>query len=87
MSQIQLVKEAVKEAVVGSGESTQISAQTRAHFLSNAVKDPETGELYMGNDEFIDAVAPKSEDFVSQSQLSYLPAPEILPVAASLPQR
>ena len=87
MSQIKSVKEAVKEAVVGSGESTQISAQTRAHFLSNAIKDPETGELYMGNDEFINAVAPKSEDFVSQDLLSYLPAPENLEVAASLPLR
>lgn len=64
-TQIQVVKEAVKETLVGSEEGTQVSAQSRAHFTSNAIKDPETGELYLGNDEFVQAVAPKNEDFVS----------------------
>jgi solute carrier family 25 (mitochondrial aspartate/glutamate transporter), member 12/13 len=64
-TQIKVVKEAVKETLVGSEEGTHISAQTRAHFLSKAVQDPETGELYLGNEEFVDAVAPKNEDFVS----------------------
>lgn len=67
MSQISVVKEAVKETLVGSEEPTQISAQTKAHFLSNAIKDPETGELYLGSDEFVKAVAPKNEDFVSRA--------------------
>jgi solute carrier family 25 aspartate/glutamate transporter 12/13 len=66
MAQMKAVKEAVKDSLVGSEEtSSQISAQTRARFTSNAIKDPETGELYMGPDEFIAAVAPPSEDYVS----------------------
>lgn len=65
MSKAAAVKEAVKESLVGHDEPVQLSAQTKARFTSNAVKDPETGELYMGPDEFINAVAPKKEDYVS----------------------
>lgn len=64
MAQMASVKEAVKDSLVGSEESSQLSAQTRARFAANALKDPETGELYMGPDEFIAAVAPASEDYV-----------------------
>lgn len=71
MAQMQVVKEAVKETLVGSEEPTQLSAQTKARFMSNAVTDPETGELYMGPEEFTSAVAPKTEDYVSYS-LIYL---------------
>ena len=61
------VKEAVKESLVGTEEPVaQLSAQTRLRFTNNAVKDPETGELYMGPDEFIKAVAPSDEDYVSR---------------------
>ena len=68
MAQMTAVKEAVKDSLLGTtedNESSQMSAQTRARFLGSAIKDPATGELYMGPDEFINAVAPKSEDFVS----------------------
>lgn len=64
------VKEAVKETLIGSEEPVQVSAQTKARFNSNAVKDPGSGELYMGPDEFINAVAPSDEDYVSQCQLA-----------------
>ncbi|KAG6357102.1 hypothetical protein INS49_014979 [Diaporthe citri] len=57
------VKEAVKETLIGSEEPVQVSAQTKARFNSNAVKDPGSGELYMGPDEFINAVAPSDEDY------------------------
>lgn len=66
MAQMTAVKEAVKDSLVGTDESTaKMSAQTKARFLSNAIKDPETGELSMGVEEFINAIAPTSEDFVS----------------------
>lgn len=65
MAQMTAVKEAVKDSLVGTEETLPMSAHTRARFLGNAIKDPETGELYMGPDEFINAVAPKSEDYVS----------------------
>jgi hypothetical protein len=69
MSQMTVVKEAVKETLVGHEEATQMSAHTKAHFLANAAKDPQTGELFMGPDEFITAVAPKNDDFVSSGSL------------------
>lgn len=65
MAQMAQVKEAVKDSLVGVEETSQVSAQARARFTANALKDPETGELYMGPDEFIQAVAPPSEDYVS----------------------
>jgi hypothetical protein len=66
MSKAVAVKEAVKETLMGSEEPVQVSAQTKARFNSNAVKDPESGELFMGHEEFINAVAPSDEDYVSQ---------------------
>lgn len=65
MSKVTAVKEAVKESLVGSDEPLEVSAQSAARFNSYAVKDADTGELYMGTEQFIDAVAPKTEDFVS----------------------
>ncbi|CAK7206951.1 mitochondrial aspartate-glutamate transporter agc1 [Sporothrix eucalyptigena] len=63
MSSTSTVKEAVKESLIGHKEPTQLSAQTRARFLKNAVPHAETGELVMGLNEFIDAIAPKGEDY------------------------
>lgn len=67
-------KEAVKEAVSGSSEqpSAHLSSQSRARFNANAIKDAETGELYMGPEQFINAVAPKDEDFVSRFRADWL---------------
>ena len=59
------VKEAVKETLIGTEEPVSMSAQTKTRFYQCAVKDPETGELTMGPDEFINAVAPADEDYVS----------------------
>lgn len=65
MSKAAAVKEAVKESLLGAEEPVQLSAQTKARFVANAVKDEVSGELYMGPDEFTKAVAPEDEDFVS----------------------
>lgn len=65
MSNPTSVKEAVKESLLGSEESASLSATHRASFLNNAKKDEESGELYMGPDEFIEAIAPPNEDYVS----------------------
>ncbi|KAB5563055.1 mitochondrial carrier domain-containing protein [Coniochaeta sp. 2T2.1] len=68
------VKEAVKESLVGTKEPVQVSSQTKARFTSHAVKDPETGEPFLGPDQFIDAVAPPDEDFhkIKRDQYSIL---------------
>ncbi|KAL2119524.1 hypothetical protein VTJ04DRAFT_6485 [Mycothermus thermophilus] len=62
-SKVTTVKEAVKETLVGSQEPAQLSAQTRARFNRHAVKDPETGELFLGPEQFVDAIAPPNEDY------------------------
>lgn len=58
------VKEAVKESLLGTEEQSQLSAQTRTTFLLHAKRDTESGELYMGKDEFVNAIAPLTEDYV-----------------------
>ncbi|KAK4113853.1 mitochondrial carrier [Canariomyces notabilis] len=74
MSKVTAVKEAVKETLVGSTEPPQLSAQTKARFNRHALKDPETGELYLGAEQFIDAIAPPHEDYhkIKREQYSIL---------------
>ncbi|KAK2603698.1 mitochondrial aspartate-glutamate transporter agc1 [Conoideocrella luteorostrata] len=72
-----VVKETVKETLVGTATEepgSQLSAQSRARFNSHAVKDPESGELYMGQEQFINAIAPKDEDYhkIKRDQYSIL---------------
>jgi solute carrier family 25 aspartate/glutamate transporter 12/13 len=70
-SKVATVKEVVKETLVGhkEPESEKLSTQTKARFTKHAVPDAETGELFLGHEEFIEAVAPPEEDYVSQSTL------------------
>ncbi|KAJ5381090.1 uncharacterized protein N7496_003518 [Penicillium cataractarum] len=56
------VKDTVKETLVGSTEAPELSHQARSNFLRHAQKD-ENGELFMAEDDFINAVAPKQEDY------------------------
>ncbi|KAK4452466.1 calcium-binding mitochondrial carrier protein [Podospora aff. communis PSN243] len=74
MSKVAQVKEAVKETLVGVEEPVQLSTQTRARFNSHAVKNPETGELFLGPEQFINAVAPPEEDYhkIKREQYSIL---------------
>ncbi|KAH8167550.1 hypothetical protein CIB48_g690 [Xylaria polymorpha] len=65
MSNPTTVKEAVKSSLLGSEEPANLSASYRATFLSNAKKDEKTGEPVMGPEEFIEAIAPGGEDYVS----------------------
>lgn len=59
------VKEAVKDSLLGTEEPILLSTQTRSTFLQHAKRDPESREYFMGKDEFINAVAPQNEDYVS----------------------
>ncbi|ROT40869.1 mitochondrial carrier [Sodiomyces alkalinus F11] len=63
MTKVTAVKEAAKEALLGTEEPVQLSAQAKARFNTHAVKDPETGELHMGSEEFLNAIAPATEDY------------------------
>lgn len=56
----------IKEGLVGAeGEEQQYSAQTRAEFMQHAVYDEEAEVWYMGREEFVNAIAPPNEDYVS----------------------
>lgn len=59
------IKEQVKESLLGSTQEPQLSQQSRTTFLKHAIKDEKTGEYYMTELEFINAIAPASEDYVS----------------------
>lgn len=59
------VTEAVKETLVGTTREPELSSQTKATFDRNSRQDDENGELYMTETEFVDAIAPATEDYVS----------------------
>lgn len=71
MEKVEEVKEKVKESLVGvevepeDHKSQPSSSQTNAAFNQHAVLDEESGEYYLGQKEFVDAVAPEGEDYVS----------------------
>lgn len=59
------VKESVKETLLGTEEPAQLSAHTQATFMKHAHHDEASGELVMTEPEFVDAIAPEKEDYVS----------------------
>lgn len=59
------VKEAVKESLVGSSDEPQLSHQVKSNFYQHARRDEQSSELFMTEDDFINAVAPNQEDYVS----------------------
>ncbi|KAK9420266.1 putative EF-hand domain-containing protein [Seiridium unicorne] len=63
MSAPATVKEAVKESFLGVEDSSHLSAKNKAAFISRASKDAETGELFMTEEQFVEAVAPSDEDY------------------------
>lgn len=72
MSKIATVTESVKESLIGvEQDTTQLSIQAKATFDTYAKKDESTGELVMGEEEFISAIAPEHEDYVSHRIENY----------------
>jgi len=61
------VTAAFKATLVGTREEEElaVSHQIKTNFIRHARKDESSGELYMTEDEFIDAIAPKHQDYVS----------------------
>ena len=57
------VKEAVKESLLGTTVEPQLSQQARANFEKHARRG-DNGELFMSEDDFINAIAPESENYV-----------------------
>ncbi|KAF2837815.1 calcium-binding mitochondrial carrier protein-like protein Aralar1 [Patellaria atrata CBS 101060] len=68
------VKEQVSEVLLGTEEQPGLSKSALDTFEKFATKDEKTGDLYLGENEFIDAVAPESEDYhkIKRSQYAIL---------------
>lgn len=61
-------KEVVKESLLGStvAGDIQLSAQSKATFEKNSRKDESGAEDYMTEEDFVNAIAPQGEDYVSR---------------------
>jgi hypothetical protein len=59
------VAESVKESLLGTSQPEQLSPSSRTTFLKHAKRDEETDELYMGQEEFVNAIAPPEQNYVS----------------------
>lgn len=67
------VKDVVKESLVGTTREPELSQEIRATFnrysrLDEAF-DEASGERYMTEEEFVNAIAPFDEDYVRTSSL------------------
>lgn len=64
------VKEVVKESLVGTTREPEFSQEIRAAFNRNSRLDEASGERYMTEEDFVNAIAPIDEDYVRTSNLS-----------------
>jgi hypothetical protein len=71
------IKETVKETLLGVEDEAQLPSQTRAEFMQHARTDPESGDHYMSEEDFVNAIAPESEDYV---RINLLRASAVSPV-------
>lgn len=59
------IKDQLKDSLVGTVIEPSLSTDAQATFERHAQKDQGTGELFMTEEDFVNAVAPSHEDFVS----------------------
>lgn len=64
------VTEKVSEVLLGTEELPQLSAQSKENFMKHALRSKESGEYYLNEEKFIDAIAPASEDYVRRTEAS-----------------
>lgn len=67
MADLTKAKTVVKEKLLGTDQTEELnlSAQSKSTFEKNSRKDADTGELFMNEEDFINAIAPVTEDYVS----------------------
>ena len=58
------VEQSIKESLLGTTREPELSQQTRLSFDRHAVKNEASGELYLGEEQFVRAIAPENEDYV-----------------------
>ena len=61
------VKAAVKESLLGVEKEPDLSLQTKATFEKYAQQDEATGEKYISEEDFVSAIAPETENYVSKN--------------------
>ncbi|RKF74406.1 Calcium-binding mitochondrial carrier protein Aralar2 [Golovinomyces cichoracearum] len=73
MKNVARASDVVKENLLGSEThvNSKLSSLSKATFEKYAKQDPETGELYMGENEFTEAIAPKSGDYLKIKREQY----------------
>ena len=59
------VTEAVKETLIGTTIEPELSQEIRAAFSRSARQDEISGEDYMTEEDFVNAIVPANEDYVS----------------------
>lgn len=64
------VKAAVKQSLLGTEQEPDLSLQTKATFEKYSTRDEASGEAYMTEDAFVNAIAPETENYVSFISLS-----------------
>lgn len=64
MPSVNEVKETVKETLLGAEEDPQLTQTSRFNFMKHAVKEEGSEDYYMSPEQFIDAIAPPTEDYV-----------------------
>ena len=58
-------QQAIKESLLGTTREPELSQQTKATFDRNARQDEATGEFYMIEEDFVNAIAPANENYVN----------------------
>lgn len=61
------VKASLKESLLGVEKEPDLSLQTKANFDKHARQNESTGESYMTEEDFVNSIAPVSENYVSSS--------------------
>ena len=64
------VAETVKESLLGTSQPEALSPSSRTTFLKYARRDQDNDELYMGEEEFVNAIAPPDQNYVSLTSLT-----------------
>lgn len=64
-------KIAIKESLLGTTREPELSTQTKATFDRYARQDGETEERFMTEEDFVNAIAPASENYVSTTDISF----------------
>lgn len=61
----------VQESLLGSEAPSSLSSESKDRFLKYARQDEEDGDFFMHSEDFVNAIAPPEEDYVSCAHQIY----------------